>query len=350
MALKAKGQTSPNPLVGSVIVKGKNIVAEGWHRRCGADHAEVAALKKAGRRAHGARMYVTLEPCHHYGRTPPCVDRIIESGIKEIMIGMKDPNPLTNAKSIAKLRRAGVKTKVGFLQKELAVMNEAFIKYTTKRMPLVAVKSAQSLDGKIATAKGCSKWITSEAARKYARRVRDEFDAILVGINTVLRDDPRLSADRKTKHLKKVVLDSSLKIPPNARLFSGAKPSDVILATTDKASARKRTDFLKRGVHVIVCPRRDGRIDLTWLFKELAGREITSILVEGGAHVVGSVLKARLADKIYCYIAPVIFGDQNALTSVAGLDIGRVGQAVRLKSITVEKIGKDLLVRGYIDN
>ena len=349
LALKAKGKTSPNPLVGSVIVYDDKIIAEGWHRRCGASHAEIIALKDAGRRALGARMYVTLEPCFHYGRTPPCVDRIIQSGIKEIIIGMKDPNPLTNGKSIAKLRRAGIKVKTGVLQKELEAMNEAFIKYTKKKIPFVALKSAQSLDGKIATAKGHSKWITSEAARKYARRIRDEFDAILVGINTVVKDDPRLAPSKRTKNLKKIILDSSLRILPKARLFSSSKPSDIIIATTVKASAKKRADFRKKGIHVLVCPQRGGKIDLKWLFTELAKQEIMSILVEGGAHVIGSVLKAKLADKIYCYIAPIIIGDQKALSSVVGINIGKVNQSIPLKNIVLKEIGKDILVEGYFD-
>lgn len=350
LALKAKGKTSPNPLVGSIILKGNKIIAEGWHRRCGADHAEIVALKKAGRRASGSRMYVTLEPCYHYGRTPPCVEQIIKSGIKEIIIGMKDPNPLTNGRSIAKLRRAGIKTKVGVLQKECETINEAFIKYTTKRMPFIAVKNAQSLDGKIATAKGHSKWITSEAARKYAGTIRNEFDAILVGINTVLKDNPRLNGSTKTKGLKKIILDSSLKISPKARLFTGVKPSDVIIATTAKASLKKRENFLKEGIQVVVCPRRERKIDLKWLFKELAKQEIISILVEGGAHVIGSILKEKLADKMYCYIAPIIIGDQKALTSIVGVDTKKVNQAIALKNIILKKIGRDLLVQGYINN
>ncbi|MBN1870710.1 MAG: bifunctional diaminohydroxyphosphoribosylaminopyrimidine deaminase/5-amino-6-(5-phosphoribosylamino)uracil reductase RibD [Candidatus Omnitrophica bacterium] len=349
LALKARGRTSPNPLVGCVIVRGKTIIAEGWHRRCGADHAEVVALKKAGRRSRGARMYVTLEPCYHYGRTPPCVDAVIESGIKEVMIGMKDPNPFTNGKSIAKLRRAGIKTRVGILQKELRAMNEAFIKYATKKMPFVAVKSAQSLDGKIATAKGDSQWITSLAARKYARRLRDDFDAIMVGINTVLKDNPRLNGAKKTKGLKKIVIDSLLKIPTKSLLFSGTNPSDIILATTAKASLKKRLAFQKRGVRVMVAPQSEGKVDLKWLFKQLAKNEVTSILAEGGAQTIGSVLKEKLADKIFCYVAPVILGDDKALASVVGFNIEKISQAVPLKNIVSEKIGHDILIQGYFD-
>ena len=349
LALKARGNTSPNPLVGSIIVKGNKIITGGWHRRCGDDHAEVVALKKAGQRARGARMYVTLEPCNHYGRTPPCVDQIIQRGIREVIVGMKDPNPLTNGKSIMKLRRAGIKVKVGVLQKDLKVMNEAFVKYATKKMPFIAAKSAQSLDGKIATAKGHSQWITSEVTRRYARGIRDEFDAILVGVNTVLKDDPRLSGSRKTKHLKKIILDSSLKVSPKARLFSGTKPADVFLITTDKASERKRATFQKKGVNVIVCPQRKKLFDLKWLFKELAKQEIVSILVEGGAHVVGTALKEKLVDKIYVYIAPIIFGDQKALSSVVGIKTGNVKKAIRLKRTSLKQIGPDILLEGYLN-
>ncbi len=349
LALKAKGNTSPNPLVGSVIVKGNKIIAEGWHHRCGADHAEIVALKKAGQRAREACMYVTLEPCHHFGRTPPCVDQIIQSGIKEIVIGMKDPNPLTNGKSIAKLRRAGIKVKVGILQKDLRVMNEAFVKYAKIKMPFIAIKSAQSLDGKIATATGHSKWITSEATRRYARSIRDEFDAILVGINTVLKDDPKLNGSKKTKYPKKIILDSSLKVSIKARLFSGVKPSDVFLVTTDKAPERKRKAFLKKGVNVIVCPRRKRLFDLKWLFKELAKQEITSILVEGGAHVIGTVLKEGLADKAYVYIAPIILGDQKALSSVVGIETKNINKALRLKRTTFRQIGQDVLIEAYFN-
>ncbi len=349
LALKARGKTSPNPLVGSLIVKGGGIIAEGWHRRCGADHAEIAALKKAGIRARGAKMYVTLEPCHHYGHTPPCVDKIINSGIKEVIIGMKDPNPLTKGKSIAKLRRAGIKTKVGVFQREVEEMNEPFVKYIKEEMPFVAAKCAQTLDGKIATAGGESKWITSEVARRFARNIRDEFDAILVGITTVQKDNPRLSASKKTKVLRKIILDSSLKISTEARLFSGTRPSDVFIVTTAEASDKKKAILLKKGVNVIVCPRRAGQIDLKWLFKELAKQKIMSILVEGGAHVIGSALKEKLVDKMYIYMAPKIFGDQKALSSVVGIDIKSVGKAVGLKKISIEKIGQDILIQGYVN-
>jgi diaminohydroxyphosphoribosylaminopyrimidine deaminase / 5-amino-6-(5-phosphoribosylamino)uracil reductase len=348
LALKGRGKTSPNPMVGSILVKGNKIISEGWHHRCGAEHAEHIALNKAGQLAKGARLYVTLEPCCHYGRTPPCVDQIIKKGIKEIIIGMRDPNPLTHGKTIAKLRRSGIKTKVGILNKELEQMNESFIKFMKFKMPFVVAKSAQSLDGKIATVSGQSQWITSRKTRDFARRTRDEFDAILVGINTVIKDNPRLNGHRKTKRLKKIIVDTSLKIYPKAKLFRGAQPADCIIATTKKAPNAKIKLFQSKGVHVIVCPQRRGQVHLKWLFKELAKREITSILMEGGAQVIGDALNENLVDKMHVYVAPKIMGDQNALSSIAGVRTRNVNEAIQLRNLTLEKIDEDILITGYV--
>ena len=348
LAAKGKGYTSPNPMVGAVIARGNRVVAAGWHKRRGADHAEIVAVKKAGARSRGAKLYVTLEPCFHYGLTPPCVDKVIASGIREVVIAMVDPNPLTRGKSIAKLRRAGVKVKVGILRREARRLNEIFIKYMRGRMPFVAAKCAQTLDGKIATAAGESKWITSSCTRDYARRVRDEFDAILLGVNTVLRDDPRLNGVRKTKCLKKIILDSSLKTPLTARLFKGVEPSDCFVAVTKKASSSKVKRFQRKGIRVIISPSKDGRVDLKWLLKTLVKEEITSILMEGGARVIGSAFKSKLVDKLYIYVAPKIIGDQDALSSIVGVDRVSIGRAIRLKDLTSRNIGQDILLTGYV--
>lgn len=350
LALKGKGYTSPNPMVGAVLVKNGRILAKGWHRRCGGAHAEIAALKEAGPRAGGARLYVTLEPCFHFGKTPPCVDAIIKSKIKEIIIGMKDPNPLTRGKSMAKLRKAGIETKVGFLKKELEHMNEAFIKYMKHKIPFVVAKTAQTLDGKIATAKGQSKWITSKRARDYARGLRNDFDAILVGINTVLRDNPGLNAARKSKRIKKIILDSALRISPRAKLFQNTMSCDCIIVTTPKADQRKVKLLRKKGVNVIVCQARsaiDG-IPIKRLLNELAIREITSILWEGGARVIGSALKERVVDKMVMFVAPGIMGDQGALSSIGGLKISRLGQMIKLRDMRVKMIGQDFFIEGYV--
>ena len=321
LALKARGQTSPNPLVGAVIVKNGRIIAEGYHQRCGGEHAEIIALKRAGARARGATLYITLEPCFHFGRTPPCVGAIIHSGVKEVVIGMRDPNPATNGKSIAKLRQTGIRVKVGFLKGEIKKMNEIFIKYITKQMPFVVAKCAQTLDGKIATATGESQWITSVATRQFAKQRRDDFDAIFVGINTVLKDNPRLNAARKSRRLKKIIIDSTLRIPLNAKLFQGINPGDCYIAATQSANLKKMRNLLKRGVNIIICPRDKGGVDLRFFLKELAHREISSILIEGGSTVLGSALKGGLVDKMHIYIAPKIIGDEKALSSIRDLTL-----------------------------
>ncbi len=349
LALQAKGRTSPNPLVGAILVKNNRIIAEGCHKRAGEDHAEIVVLKKAGFKARGSTLYVTLEPCFHYGRTPPCVDAVIKSGIKQVVIGMKDPNPLTNGKSIHKLRRAGIKVNVNFLEKELAGINESFIKYIRFRVPFVVAKCAQTLDGKIATASGQSKWITSDKTRGYAHQVRNNFDAILVGINTVLKDNPSLNAADRSKRLKKIILDSQLRISLNANLFKGVSPSDCFIAATQQAPQKKIRLFCQKGIKVIICPQRHGRIHLRWLFKKLVKEyEITNILIEGGASVVGSALKEKLVDKMLIFIAPKIIGDQKALSSIAGLKTAQVDRSITLKDMTIQRINSDFLINGYI--
>lgn len=366
LALKGKGKTSPNPLVGALLVKGSKIIAQGWHRRCGGPHAEIMALKRAGRRAQGARLYVTLEPCFHFGRTPPCVDVIMKSGLRQVVIGMKDPNPLTRGKSIATLKKNGIKVKslrlhsgqADFLKKELKDMNEAFEKYIKYNYPFVVAKTAQTLDGKIATANGQSKWITGKRTRDYARELRNDFDAILVGIHTVLKDNPGLNATGRSKRLKKIILDSSLRIPLKAKLFRNTRPGDCIIATTKRADQKKLKLLRKRGVNVMICPTsslsegtRSGkrrRIHIKWLLKELAKQEITSILFEGGAQVIGSALKEKIVDKMIIFVAPKIMGDQRALGSVEGFNISHVDRALRLKETCIKKIGQDFLIKGKV--
>ena len=347
LAQRAKGKTSPNPIVGALLVKGGRVIAEGWHHHCGADHAEIVALKKAGKRARGAKLYVTLEPCSHYGRTPPCVDAIIRSGIKEVVVGMKDPNPVNNGKSLVKLKKAGIKIKVGFLESELKKMNEIFVKYIQTKIPFVVVKIAQTLDGKIATATGQSKWITSARAREYSHRLRNDFDAILVGINTVLKDNPGLNAEQQFKRFKKIILDSSLRISLRAKLFKNTQASDIIMATTQDAPKSKREFLLKKGVHVIVCPSKGGRINIKWLLSELGRQDITSVLVEGGAQVVGSFLKEKCVDKFLIFIAPKLMGDQNALSAIQGISLLNVEHSQKLKNISVKHLGQDILIEAY---
>jgi len=342
LAAQGRMTVSPNPMVGCVIVKKGKILAEGWHKVCGGDHAEVDALRKAGIKTRGAVMYVTLEPCAHWGKTPPCVDAVIAAGIVRIVIAMTDPNPLTNGISIRKLKAAGVDVVVGIMEKESGDLNAAFIKYITKKMPYVTAKTAQTIDGKISTRTGASKWITSEEARAFARDKRNNFDAILVGIDTVLADDPAL--DAPAKRIKKIIVDSGLRIPEKAKLFEGVVPGQVIVAVTAGASMAKRCRLEKRGVRVLVCPAKNKHVDLKALFKRLAQRDIVRILIEGGALVAGSALKDGLVDELNVYIAPKIIGDAGAKSSVEGLNITQVSKTVNYQLSSMQRIGSDLFL------
>lgn len=348
LAQKAKGMTSPNPMVGAVIVKGNKIIAEGWHEFCGGDHAEVVALKKAGDSARGANLYVTLEPCAHFGRTPPCVDRIISSGIKEVMIGMQDPNPLTKGRSIRLLKKHKIRTRVGFLQDELRQLNESFLKYITTKMPFVTVKCAQTLDGKIATANGHSRWVTSDATRRLTHQLRNDYDAILVGINTILKDNPSLNPVPRRKSIKKIIVDSTLRLPFPAKIFSRTTTSDIFIATTRRAPQRKVAQFRLKGINVLVDPGRNAWVDLRWLMRELGRREIANILLEGGAQIIGSALKNQLVDKMQIWISPKIVGDQNARSSVTGRKVRSMAEALSLKRISIELFGSDIRIEGYV--
>ncbi|MBU4334860.1 MAG: bifunctional diaminohydroxyphosphoribosylaminopyrimidine deaminase/5-amino-6-(5-phosphoribosylamino)uracil reductase RibD, partial [Candidatus Omnitrophica bacterium] len=241
-----------------------------------------------------------------------------------------------------------VNVRVGVLAQEAKVINEAFIKHVKCGMPFVVAKCAQTLDGKIAASSGHSKWITSSKTREYTHKLRDEFDAILVGSNTVLKDDPSLNGSKKNKKIKKIVLDSKLNISQKASLFKGVKPNDCIIATTKRASKDKLKLFISNGVDVIVCPDTQGRVDMKWLFKELAKRKILSILIEGGAKVIGSALKAKLVDKMHVFIAPKILGDDNALSSIVGLNVLNVNKAVELEKVNIKIINKEIMVEGYV--
>lgn len=342
LAKKAEGWTSPNPIVGCVLVKGGKILAEGWHKRFGADHAEVMALKKAGASAKGATMYVTLEPCSHWGLTPPCVDAVIASGVKKVVVAMTDPNPFTNGRSLKVLRAKGIKVVAGVCQNEARAMNSAFIKYITTGMPFVVVKTAQTLDGRIATRGGDSKWITSDETRAFAREKRNEFDAILVGVNTILCDDPSLEAPQK--EIRKIVLDSSLKMSPKARLFKGTRPGQVLIATTKKASLFRVRRLEAAGADVIVCSEKKGQVDLAEFFKALAKNGIARILIEGGATVISSALRSGVVDRMHVYVAPKVMGDDKAKSAVSGFDRKRIADVLEGSFLSAGRVGCDIFM------
>ncbi len=350
LAEKGRGTTSPNPMVGAVIVKNGRIIASAYHRRPGGLHAEAIALKRAGLKAKDAALYVNLEPCAHLGRTPPCSKMIIKSGIKEIYVSMIDPNPLNNGKGKKELERHGVRVKAGILDREAKKLNEVFVKYVTKKMPFVTIKAAESLDGKIATKTMDSKWITSDESRDYSHGLRSEMDAVLVGVNTIMRDDPIL-ASRRNKSPIKIVLDSNLRVSENANIFSKKSPALNIVAILrkslkDRHILKKAERFNKKGILVVACPGKNNRIDLEWLLKELAELEISRLLVEGGGDTIAGFLEQGLADRVLFFIAPKIIGGRNAVTSVEGKGIEKVSQAIELEDVKIEMLGRDILVTG----
>jgi len=345
LARKGIGKTSPNPAVGCVIVSGEEVIAEGWHKRCGGPHAERFALRQAGEKARGAVMYVTLEPCSHQGRTAPCVDQIIASGIRRVVIAMKDPNPLVCGRSIRKMRWAGIDVYVGCLEKEAKEINRPFCKYITSGIPFVTVKTAQTLDGKIATVSGQSRWISSARMRRHTHQLRNHYDAILVGINTVLKDNPALNPTARSKPWTKIVLDSRLRIPDNAKLF---RDFSMIVVTTASAGKARIARLRKRGVDVLVCPARRGHISWKTLLKEFGKRGVTNILIEGGAKTIGHALKERCVDRMVTVISPKIIGDQSALSAVDGLKTRNVNTAVRLEVDRLQQVGSDWIFEGRV--
>lgn len=349
LALKARGMTFPNPLVGAVVVKHGRIIGKGYHKKAGSSHAEVEAIANAGKRAaKGAILYVTLEPCTHYGRTPPCVDKILESGIKKVVAGMVDPNPLNNGKGIKLLREHKVEVEVGFLENELRKINQPFIKYITKKMPFITVKVGQSLDGKIASRTGDSQWITSDKTRELAHRLRLEYDGIMVGVNTVIRDNPFLVSYPPEHMLTRIIVDSHLSTPSNAQLFQKAGP--VIIATLKETAGQEteNRNLLAQKARILEVKENQGQINLYDLLKKLAQLELRHILVEGGGTLIGSLFDCDLVDRVLFFIAPKIIGGKDAISSVMGRGIAYVDKAVKLQDVKIKKIDDDFLVEGII--
>lgn len=340
LAQKGEGFVAPNPMVGCVIVKNDVVVAQGWHQRYGQDHAEIVALKKINFKAKGMTMYVTLEPCCHWGKTPPCVDVVISSGVKRVVVAMKDPNPKVNGQSLKKMKQAGIDVVVGVLEQEACWMNRVFIKHIKTGMPFVVAKIAQTLDGKIATRQKKSQWITCEESRVISKKKRQAFDAILVGINTVLMDNPYLNAcDKK---IYKIILDSTLRIPLKARLFKKTNPKNILVVTTKKALLSKRELLEKKGVEVIVCPQKNAKIDLKALLKILAQKGIRSLLIEGGACVVSCALAEKLVDVLHVYMAPKFMGDDQAKSAITGFVTPYMKDIHQGRILNIEKISEDI--------
>lgn len=353
LAKLALGQVSPNPAVGAVVVKDNAVVGQGYTQPPGSSHAEVVALEQAGKEARGSTMYVTLEPCCHYGRTPPCSRAIVAAGISEVHMAMLDPNPLVSGQAKEELATAGIKTSVGEHGQEARDINEAYVKFITTGMPFVTVKYAMSLDGKIATHSGDSKWISSDEARHYAHNLRYTSDAIMAGANTVLADNPHLTArccggrgGTAKKQPIRVIVDGKGRTPPTAQIFN--EPGETLLALGRPIRPGEAAAFAQLDAELLELPSTKGRIDLEKLLKVLAEREITSVLVEGGGILLGSLFDRRLVDKVITFIAPIIIGGEEAKTAVAGKGIDKVVDSFRLERVTVERFGQDIMVSGYV--
>jgi len=353
LARLALGQVSPNPAVGALIVRNSEVVGQGYTQPPGSSHAEIVALEQAGREARGSTMYVTLEPCCHYGRTPPCSSAIVAVGITEVHMAMLDPNPLVSGRGKDELETAGIKTFVGEHKQEAKDINEAYFKFITTGIPFVTAKYAMSLDGKIATYSGDSKWISSEKARHYAHNLRYTSDAIMAGVNTVLADNPHLTArccggrgGTVKKQPLRVIIDGRGRTPLTAHIFN--EPGETLLALGRPIKPGEAEAFTQSGAELLELPLTEGYVDLEKLLKVLGERKITSVLVEGGSILLGSMFDRGLVDKVVVFIAPIIIGGEKAKTAVAGQGIDKVVDSFKLKRVNVERFGQDIMVSGYV--
>ncbi len=353
LAKRAEGVTTPNPLVGAVLVREGRVIGKGYHKRSGLPHAEIEAIfdaEKRGNVVNGSTLYVTLEPCCHTDkRTPPCVNSIIDKGISNVIVGTLDPNPKVSGRGIELLKKRGLKVRVGVAEEACKIINEAFFKYISSGIPFVTLKLACTLDGKIATMTGDAKWIGSEDQRNFAQRLRKKVDAIMVGIETVLLDDPQLTVRLRKKAIDQpvpIVLDSRLRIPIESRLLKIHK-SPLIIAT-DKANLEKKKNLEQSGSRVLIFDSNiNGKIDLPNLLKKLGELEITSVLIEGGSRVAASALNQRVVDKIVLFYAPKIIGAEG-ISMVGDLNVLKVKEALSIRDVKVKIFGDELMIEGYI--
>jgi len=343
LAAKAAGRTSPNPMVGAVLVKGGKIIAEDYHRKPGTPHAEALVIQKAREKSKGATLYVNLEPCCHTDkRTPPCTMAIINAGIKKVVIGMKDPNPKVSGKGIEKLKKAGIEIVSGILEEDAKKLNEAYIKYITTGKPFVTLKVAMTLDGKIATPEGESKWITGEKARREVHKLRGSVDAIMTAIGTVKVDDPQMTARGKgAKSPKRIIIDPALEIPLDAKILQ--TPPETIIITENTGNKAKKLE--ETGIKLI---HYNGKLDLKWLMEKLSKMEITSVLIEGGSSLNAHAFEDNIVDKVMFFIAPKIIGGKESFSAVGGISFRKLAEAYQIKDIKLKRVGEDILVEGYL--
>jgi len=351
LAAKGLGRTSPNPAVGAVIVRDGRIIASGYHKKAGRNHAEVEALSMInGKGKADDVLYVTLEPCNHYGRTPPCTEAILRSGIKNVVVGMPDPNPAVAGGGSEFLRHKGLQVVSGVLEAECRRLNESFLKFVTTGRPFVIAKSALTLDGWSATSTGHSKWISNERSRDFVHRLRDRADGIMVGVGTIIADDPSLTARpraRKGKDPVRIIVDTHLRMPHNAKALNHDSASKTIVAAGDRVAPSLLKEIEKTGVSTMICPTKDDLIDLAALMDALGKMAITSLLVEGGAGIMGSMIREKLIDKFYIFKAPRILGGDDGLPMARGKGPESMEQSVTLRDIEVKRFADDILIIGY---
>jgi diaminohydroxyphosphoribosylaminopyrimidine deaminase/5-amino-6-(5-phosphoribosylamino)uracil reductase len=345
LARRGLGKTSPNPMVGALIVRDGEIIGQGYHRRYGGDHAEINAIRDAKGDMSGATLYVTLEPCCHQGKkTPPCLDALLKYNLKRVVIGTVDPNPQVNGKSIEVLRERGIETKVGVLSEECYRLNEVYFKYIQTGVPFVTIKFAQTLDGRIASTTGDSRWISSEPSLKLAHKLRSFHDAVLVGVGTILRDDPQLTVRQvKGRNPIRIVTDSRLRIPLNSKILRDQEIAPTIIATTPQADRGKSSSLMQMGIETLMVEEdKEGKVDLKDLLKKLGQREFSSILVEGGATLITSLIQQELVDRFVVILAPKIMG--KGIDAVGDLGISDVERALKLSLVKTYRSGDDLVI------
>ena len=351
LAARARGRTSPNPMVGAVLVCGDAIVGEGFHARAGESHAETIALELAGSAARGADLYVNLEPCSHHGRTPPCADAIIQAGVARVFAAMRDPNPKVDGRGIARLRAAGVKVHVGLLGGEAVRLNEIYCTNVKTGLPQVTLKIGMSLDGKTATRTGEARWITGEASRNRVHEMRNAVDAVLVGIGTILADDPDLTTrlpGTDCRHPDRVVIDSHLRIPSRARVLAHRNRGRTILIAGPHAAESRTRELRELGAEVIIVEGGERRVDLRLVVARLYALGITSVLIEGGSEIAASSLEAGIVDKLVFFIAPLLIGGREAPSVIGGRGVGPLAEALRLRNVRWDTVGEDIMVEGYV--
>ncbi len=348
---KGLGTASPNPMVGAVLVKGKNIVGKGYHRRAGLQHAEVVAIGDAREEARGATLFINLEPCTHQGKTPPCVDAVIRAGIKKVVVAMLDPNPVVNGKGVETLRNAGIETKVGLLEHEARKLNEAFIVYMEKKRPFFILKAAASLDGKIATKTCDSKWISNEESRRYVNKLRAVTDGVMVGINTVISDNPLLvpKVVKPKKIPIRIILDSKLRIPLSCDVVKTAEKYRTWIFTSDDSRHDKEARLRSLGVDVVkVGKDGSGRVSLREVCDELYRREVQSVIVEGGGELNSTLVKENLLDKMLLFYAPILIGGKNAQSLIGGKGIDFLRDAHKVDIVGVKRFKEDVFIEAYV--